>query len=99
MCVLISWNILYLLSYWAVLVLSYYLYYRYSVDYDVTAFVNDVTPPFDRVLDDFQDVIMMHFGLSEEETKTTSRSVGFTLEGIDFDLLPATNLARSQMGG
>ena len=71
---------------------------RYSVDYDVTAFVNGETPPFDDVLDDFQNVILANFKRAKLKDKT-SRSLSFELDGIDFDLLPATNLAISQDEG
>ena len=73
------------------------LFYRYSIDYDVTAFVNGETPPFDDVLDDFQNVILANFDVKEENMKMTSRSLGFKLDGIDFDLLPATNLAGTDV--
>ena len=68
------------------------------MDYDVTAFVNGETPPFDDVLDDFQNVILANFRAAKLKDKT-SRSLSFELDGIDFDLLPATNLARSQDDG
>ena len=67
------------------------------MDYDLVAFVNDVSPPFDHVLDDFQDVILMNFDVKEVDKNP--RSLHFTLEGVDFDLLPATNLAQSHEGG
>ena len=76
-----------------------FLFYRYSIDYDVTAFVNGETPPFDDVLDDFQNVILANFDVKEENMKVTSRSVGFKLDDIDFDLLPATNLANRDVEG
>ena len=72
---------------------------RYSIDYDVTAFVNGETPPFDDVLDDFQNVILANFDVKEENMKVTARSVGFVLDDIDFDLLPATNLANRDVEG
>ena len=69
------------------------------MDYDVTAFVNGETPPFDDVLDDFQNVILANFKRRAKLKDKTSRSLSFELDGIDFDLLPATNLARSQDDG
>ena len=69
------------------------------MDYDLVAFVNDVSSPFDDVLDDFQDVILRNFYVKENDVKVTLRSLQFTLEGVDFDLLPATNLAQSHQGG
>ena len=63
------------------------------------AFVNNVRPPFTDVLDDFQDVILLNFDVELEDMKKTRRSLGFTLEGVDFDLLPATNVAKSQDPG
>ena len=75
------------------------MFYRYSIDYDVTAFVNGETPPFDDVLVDFENVILANFDVKEENMKVTSRSVGFKLDDIDFDLLPATNLANSDVEG
>ena len=38
----------------------------------------------------------MNFDVQQGEMKKTSRSLGFSLEGIDFDLLPATNKAQLQ---
>ena len=67
------------------------------MDYDVTAFVNNVTPPFNDLLLKFKEVISTNFGVSDVKVKP--RSLHFTLEGIDFDLLPATNLAPSHLGG
>ena len=69
------------------------------MDYDLAAFVNDEVPPFEDVLDDFQDVILKNFDVKEEDMNVRSRSLQFTLEGVDFDLLPATNLAQSHQGG
>ena len=63
------------------------------------AFVNNVRPPFKDVLNDFQDVILLNFDVDEEDMKKTKRSLGFPLEGVDFDLLPATNMAKSQDPG
>ena len=40
-----------------------------------------------------------NFDVKEENMKVTSRSLGFKLDDIDFDLLPATNLANSDVEG
>ena len=58
------------------------------------AFVNDVRPPFTDVLEEFQDIIILNYDVDEEDMIKTQRSLGFTLEGIDFDLLPATNMTN-----
>ena len=79
--------------------ISVLIFYSYSIDYDLVAFVNNVRPPFTDVLDDFQDVIFLNFDVELEDMKKTRRSLGFTLEGVDFDLLPATNVAKSQDPG
>ena len=67
------------------------------MDCDVTIFVNDVKPPFENVLINFREVVLKNFNV--QEVKRNPRSLHFTLEGIDFDLLPATNLAPSHLGG
>lgn len=73
--------------------------FRYSLDYDVVAFVNKVEPPFkDNVLSDFQDILMRHFDVKEEDIKLTLFSIQFQLEGVDFDLLVATNMTRGLPG-
>ena len=69
------------------------------MDCDLAAFLNDVTPPFDKVLDDFQDVILMNFDVEEDDMEMKPRSVHFKLKGVDFDLLPATNMVKSHEGG
>ena len=79
--------------------MSLYISFRYSVDYDVTAFVNDVDPPFKIVLEDFQDVILRNFDVREEDMTVTRHSVQFSMDGVDFDLLVATNLAKSHSRG
>ena len=76
-----------------------FLNFSYSVDYDLVAFVNDVTPPFTDVLEEFQDIILLNFDVEERNMIKTKRSLGFTLEGVDFDLLPATNMTKSQDPG
>ena len=63
------------------------------------AFVNDVRPPFTDVLEEFQDIIILNYDVDEEDMKKTKRSLGFTLEGVNFDLLPATNMAKSHIEG
>ena len=72
---------------------------RYSVDSDVTAFINDVSPPFRNVLDDFQDVILKNFDVKEEDMKITRYSLEFVLDGLDFDLVVATNMAKGHGTG
>ena len=73
--------------------------FSYSFDYDLVAFVNNERPPFTDVLEDFQDVVLLNFDVDEEDIIKTKRSLGFTLEGVDFDLLPATNMAKIKDGG
>ena len=69
------------------------------MDCDLAAFLNDVTPPFNKVLDDFQDVILMNFDVEEKDMDMNPRSVHFKLKGVDFDLLPATNMVKGHEGG
>ena len=76
-----------------------YIFCSYSVDYDCVAFVNNERPPFTNVLEEFQDIILLNFDVEEEEMNMTKRSLSFPLEGVDFDLLPATNMAKSQDPG
>ena len=73
--------------------------FSYAVDYDIVAFVNDVRPPFRDVLKDFKHVILQYFNVEEKDFKQTKRSLSFHLEGVQFDLLPATNMARSKNPG
>ena len=63
------------------------------------AFVNNVWPPFTDVLEDFKHTILEYFDVEEEDIKQTNRSLGFRLHSIDFDLLPATNMAKIQYEG
>ncbi len=70
----------------------------YAVDYDVTAFINGVEPPFKRVIDDFQDIILKNFDVDESNMKVSPRSIQFNLDGIEFDLLPATNMSYQGQG-
>ncbi len=61
----------------------------------MTVFLNRKEPPFDRngVIDDFQDIILKNFDVDEQDMEVNQFLVKFTLDGIDFDLLPATNMA------
>ena len=56
------------------------------------AVVNYVRPPFTGVLEDFKWILQKYFGLRIKDIKQTQRSLRFRLHGIDFDLLPATNM-------
>ena len=55
------------------------------MDFDVTAFVNDENPPFNKVLDDFQDVILNNFDIEEKDMKMSPNVVQFVLDDVDFD--------------
>ena len=69
------------------------------MDFDVTAFVNDENQPFEKVLDDFQDVILNNFDVEEKDMKISPNLVQFVLDDVDFDLLAATNMAKGSQGG
>jgi hypothetical protein len=64
----------------------------YKVDYDCVVYINDESPPFTDVISDFQDIILMNFNLEEDDFKVCPRCLQFTIDGIDFDLLPTTNM-------
>lgn len=58
------------------------------VDYDCVVFINGEEPPFSDVMDEFEALINNFF---DTPVKTTPYSLQFKLDGIHFDLLPATN--------
>ncbi len=45
------------------------------------------------MIDDFQDIILKNFEVEEKDMKVNEFILQFNLDGIDFDLLPATNMA------
>ena len=73
--------------------------FSYSIEYDLVAFVNNEKPPYTDVLEEFRDIILLNFDVEEEDIKLRDRSLIFRLEGIDFDLLPASNLTKPQYEG
>jgi hypothetical protein len=62
------------------------------VDYDCVVYINGESPPFKDVINEFQDILLMNFNLKEDDFKVCPRSLQFTIDGIDFDLLTATNM-------
>jgi len=67
-----------------------------SADFDVVLFLNDEKHPFDDVLTEWEQILMMNEGdiqIDEDLIKKTRHSIHFTLKNqqVDVDLLPATN--------
>ena len=60
----------------------------------MTVFLNEMEPPFNKngVIDDFQDIILKNFEVEEKDMEVYPWLIKFTLRGIEFDLLPATNM-------
>jgi len=66
-----------------------------SPDFDVVLFVNNQQPPFNDVLDDWEDILLLHdecLKIDPNSIKKTKISVQFTIGFIEVDLLPAANL-------
>ncbi|CAF3363469.1 unnamed protein product, partial [Rotaria sp. Silwood2] len=60
-------------------------------DHDCVIYVNDVDPPFEKLLDEWDNILKLHLNHLGDETKTRKFSIQFTIEELDFDLLPAPN--------
>ena len=54
--------------------------------------MNNEEPPFKEVLDEFRKLIARNFTMELDDIERTSRSLQFTIDGIKFDVLPATNM-------
>jgi len=69
-------------------------------DYDLVVFVNDEKPIFKDVLNNFEDILRMA-DMDIKNIKVTRFSIQFDVNGISFDLLPATNFVTQypQPGG
>ncbi len=74
-------------------------------DFDLVLFVNDVRPPFEKVLEEWEKILILDKSLSvdPESVKITEISLQFTLteengDKIEVDLLPASNLVEKQKG-
>ncbi|XP_035710694.1 uncharacterized protein LOC118436521 isoform X2 [Folsomia candida] len=66
-------------------------------DMDLVVFQNSEMPPFEKVFDEWEDILIMNEGinLTKDGIKKTSISLQFTFEeGIEMDLLPATNFVH-----
>jgi hypothetical protein len=64
-----------------------------TFDFDCTIYVNDVDPPFEKLLDEWDDILILNFRDIIIEKKLTSRSIQFKIEEFEFDILPAPNYA------
>jgi len=60
-------------------------------DYDCVIYVNDVDPPFEELLDEWDDIFIQYLTELKGETKVTRYSIQFKVEGFEFDILPAPN--------
>src|SRR4051812_33175190 len=65
-------------------------------DYDVVVFINEIQPPFDKVLEDFEDVLILHGeGLKVDGNSFKKTDIGlqfqFLSSGIEIDLMIGVN--------
>jgi hypothetical protein len=67
-----------------------------SPDFDVVIFLNNKHPPFEDVLDDFENILTLNSSkIKSESLKQTKISLQFQFEnGMEVDLLPATNFVK-----
>jgi len=70
-------------------------------DNDFVAFINGQEPPFESVLDDYEDILMLTNRPKIVNLKKTIHSLQFQANGIDIDLLPAQNFVSGflNLGG
>jgi hypothetical protein len=64
-------------------------------DYDCVIYVNDEDPPFENLLDEWDTILTLDANKITGERKITKHSIQFTMDGFDFDILPAPNYAGS----
>jgi len=62
-------------------------------DFDCTIYVNDVDPPFEKLLDEWDDILILNLSNFNGQTNVTKRSIQFKIEEFEFDILPAPNYA------
>ncbi|CAF1285162.1 unnamed protein product [Rotaria sordida] len=62
-------------------------------DYDCVIYVNEVDPPFEKLLDEWDDILKLYLNHLVDETKITQYSIQFKIGELDFDILPAPNYA------
>lgn len=60
-------------------------------DYDCVVYVNDIDPPFDQLLDEWDTILTLKLKDMVSDTKLTKHSIQFGIDGFDFDLLPSSN--------
>jgi hypothetical protein len=62
-------------------------------DYDCVIYVNDINPPFEKLLDEWDSILIQRLTELKGDTKPTPYSIQFEVEGFQFDILPAPNYA------
>lgn len=62
-------------------------------DIDCVLFINDQQPPFNNVLDDYENVLNQSDLCELKHVRKTKYSIQFNLKDFKFDFLPATNFA------
>ncbi len=67
-------------------------------DIDIVLFINGQLPPFERVLDDFENIIATTDSYKIRSVRTTKYSIQFKAMDYEFDVLPAANLTEGLQG-
>lgn len=67
-------------------------------DVDCILFINDKQPPFDDVLDDFENILTMTDSYQIKDVVTTKCSIQFKSSNFDIDILPAANFISNCSG-
>ncbi len=67
------------------------------MDYDIAVFMKSDKAPFMETIEDFQNIVVNRFGIDKSIMNATigkslNGSLQFSLDGIDFDIVPATNM-------
>lgn len=60
-------------------------------DIDGVLFINDELPPFEDVLDDWEDILTMTDSYQIQDVRKKTFSINFKAFDFEFDILPAAN--------
>lgn len=67
-------------------------------DMDCVLFINDEMPPFEDILDEFEDILTLSTSFNIRNVRKTRYSVQFSADEFDFDILPAPNMVKKEIG-
>lgn len=67
---------------------------KVDFDFDCVIFVNDVLPPYEDIIDDFENVLILYGNRKMWDISTTSNSIRVIIDNIKFDVVPATNFSH-----